>query len=218
MKKRLNTYIFYVLGLIIAALGNTLMIKAALGQAPFNAMNYNISMVTGLKIGDIGILFNVLFMALQILILRRDFQWLQLLQLVPGFISGKFLNLFMYDLPVTAAIIPGSYPAALLVFLCGQCVSALGISLVTSADVIAFPCESLCKALTGKTKLSFRFYRTMCDVSFLAAALAIMLFIGNTNSIREGTVINMLLTGTLIDFLNRKLCEKYIYRTSVRPS
>ena len=78
MKKRLNTYIFYVLGLIIAALGNTLMIKAALGQAPFNAMNYNISMVTGLKIGDIGILFNIFFMALQILILRRDFQWLQL--------------------------------------------------------------------------------------------------------------------------------------------
>ena len=147
MKKRLNTYIFYVLGLIIAALGNTLMIKAALGQAPFNAMNYNISMVTGLKIGDIGILFNIFFMALQILILRRDFQWLQLLQLVPGFISGKFLNLFMYDLPVTAAILPGSYPAALLVFLCGQCVSALGISLVTSADVIAFPCESLCTAV-----------------------------------------------------------------------
>lgn len=55
-------------------------------------MNYNISMVTGLKIGDIGILFNIFFMALQILILRRDFQWLQLLQLVPGFISGKILK------------------------------------------------------------------------------------------------------------------------------
>lgn len=96
------------------------MIKAALGQAPFNAMNYNISMVTGLKIGDIGILFNIFFMALQILILRRDFQWLQLLQLVPGFISGKFLNLFMYDLPVTAAILPAHIRRLCLYFCAGS--------------------------------------------------------------------------------------------------
>lgn len=70
----MKKYVWYVLGIIISSFGNAIMFKMHLGQSTFNAMTYSLGLITGLKIGNISILFNITLIIIQILILRRNFK------------------------------------------------------------------------------------------------------------------------------------------------
>ena len=208
----MKKYVWYVLGIIISSFGNAIMFKMHLGQSTFNAMTYSLGLITGLKIGNISILFNITLIIIQILILRRNFKKIQLLQMVPGIISGLVVNFFLYDFSPIATLSVQSYGKEIFVFICGLIINSFGISLIASADIVAAPSESLCLTLANKTKKSFQFYRTGLDVFFVSVALIVMFLLQtNTNAIREGTVLNLVFMGTLIGFFN-SLSKKYIYQ------
>lgn len=207
----MKRYVWYMLGLVLSSLGNTLMVKMMLGQSTFNAMIYNVSLLTHLKIGYISIMFNICVMLIQIIILNKNFKKIQLLQMVPGIICGVILNFFIYDYPLTSNLEINQYMLEIFVFISGLLINAFGISLITTAHIVAAPIETLCLILSEKTRYSFRIYRTGFDVFFITVAIIVMVIMGkNTYTIREGTLINLLFMGTLIGFFNQ-LCIRYIY-------
>ncbi|PJI07431.1 MULTISPECIES: YczE/YyaS/YitT family protein [Clostridium] len=208
----MKKYIWYFGGMVISSLGNTLMVKMMLGQSTFNAMTYNLSLLTGLRIGYISIIGNTCLMIIQIIILNKSFKKLQLLQMIPGIICGVVLNFFMYDFFLTANLVVDNYFIELIIFAAGLIINAFGISLVTSARIVAAPCESLCLVLSKKTSKSFKFYRIGSDIVFVAIAVIAMFLLGkNTNTIREGTIINLVCMGILIGYFN-DFCENYLYK------
>lgn len=208
----MKKYIWYFGGMVISSLGNTLMVKMMLGQSTFNAMTYNLSLLTGLRMGDISIIWNTCLMIIQIVILNKSFKKMQLLQMVPGIICGVVLNFFMYDFFLTSNLVVDNYFIELIIFVTGLIINAFGISLVTSARIVAAPCESLCLVLAKKTSKSFKFYRIGSDIVFVViAVIAMFLLRKNTNTIREGTIINLVCMGILIGYFN-DFCENYLYK------
>lgn len=199
----MKKYVGYVIGLIISSLGGCLMIKMSLGQSTFNAFSYGLFLVTGIKVGYISILYNITILLLEIVMLRTSFKRIQLLQMIPGFISGFVLNFFVYDLPFTASLSITNYVLSLIVFISGLMINAFGISLVINADLIGFPTETMCQILESKTGKSFKLIRSLFDVLYVGIAAVIMLFIKDANLVREGTVINLLLMGTMIGTFNQ---------------
>lgn len=205
----MKKYIGYVVGLLISSFGGCLMIKMSLGQSTFNAFSYGLFLVTGIKVGYISILYNLSILLLEIALLKKSFKRIQLLQIIPGFISGFVLNFFVYDLPFTADLRITNYLLSLVVFVSGLMINAFGISLVINARLIGFPTESMCQILENKTGKSFKLIRTLFDVLYVGIAAVIMLFIKDANLIREGTVINLLLMGTMIGTFNNIVKKLY---------
>lgn len=91
----------------------------------------------------------------------------QMLQLVPGMISGLILNYFVYDLPLTAQLSISSYALSIIVFMSGLIINACGN--------IGFSTESLCQLLEQKTTHSFQFYRTLFDVGYVDVVMGNMI-------------------------------------------
>ena len=79
------------LGLTVMAFGVALSIKAALGTSPISSVPYVTSVISGLSVGTTTIIMNFLFVLLQIAILRKQYDWFQLLQFPAAILFGTMI-------------------------------------------------------------------------------------------------------------------------------
>lgn len=190
--------IMLTLGIVIAALGMTLLVKSSLGQSTVSAISYNIGIVTNMKTGTILALINYICFFAQIILLKRNFKIIQVLQLVITTVFGGLLNIFLYNISFISNINLNNYILKLIVLLCGIICMAYGISLMIIADLIFLPFEGLCNLIASKLKIPFGTLRRYVDIVFVIISIGIIIIykIPNT-SIREGTIIYTILFGTL---------------------
>ena len=83
-------------GLTIMALGVAFSIKAALGTSPISSLPYVVSQFGFLSVGTATILMHLIFICLQILLLRRQYDPLQLFQLPVALIFGSLTDLAVW--------------------------------------------------------------------------------------------------------------------------
>ena len=83
-------------GLAIIALGVAFSIKAALGTSPISSLPYVVSRFGLLSVGAATILMHLVFICLQILLLRRQYDPLQLFQLPVALIFGSLTDLAVW--------------------------------------------------------------------------------------------------------------------------
>ena len=89
----LRRCLLLVAGLIIMAFGVAFSIKAGLGTSPISSLPYVLSLFTPLTVGTATIAMHVTLILLQILLLRRRYDPVQLLQL-PVAIAFGYLTDF----------------------------------------------------------------------------------------------------------------------------
>ena len=73
-------WLFLAAGLVIMALGVACSIQADLGTSPVSSLPYVLSLLTPLSVGTATIAMHVVLILLQILLLRRNFAPIQLMQ------------------------------------------------------------------------------------------------------------------------------------------
>lgn len=90
-------YVLFVISLFFAALGVAFTKRGELGVSPIssvaNVMSYKFS---SLSMGTWLIIWNCILILGQIVILRRDFQLIQLLQILLSFLFGWFTDFGMW--------------------------------------------------------------------------------------------------------------------------
>ena len=79
-------------GLVIMAFGLAFSIKGDLGTSPISSVPYVTGLISGLSVGTTTIIMNGLFVLLQILILRRRYNWFQLLQFPAAVLFGSMID------------------------------------------------------------------------------------------------------------------------------
>ena len=84
-----------IAGLFIMALGVVLSVKANLGTSPISAPPYVYSQVFPLTMGTTTILMNMGLILLQIVLLRKQYEWIQLTQIIAVSVFGLFIDLTM---------------------------------------------------------------------------------------------------------------------------
>lgn len=200
-------YILFIIGLFFAGLGVALTKTAGLGVSPISSVaNVFSCRFTVLSLGTWLILWNCTMILGQIVLLRRDFQLIQLLQIPLSFLFGWFTDLGMWlfsFLPVK------SYPVQLVLALAGIAVLGFGISLAFVANVILNSGEAFVKALADTFHWEFGNVKVGFDVScvLMALLLSLTFFHFSIVGIREGTVLSALLTGLAVKFYNARLLE-----------
>lgn len=203
IKEYIKRYLLLIFGLFIIAVGIALSTKARLGTTPILSVPLVLSLGLPWSMGKITIAMHVVFVVLQIVILRREYQPLQLLQLVVAFLFGYFTD---FTLNLVSGMQIHSYLVQWLVCIVSMFVVALGVSLEVKANVVMLAGEGLVKAIAQKTRKDFGKIKICVDSALvIISVVASVYMFHKLNGVREGTIAAALLVGNIVSYYNKKL-------------
>lgn len=206
-KETAKRYILFVISLFFCGVGIAFTKHAELGVSPISSMANVISIKFDfISFGSWLIVSNLVLLLGQIILLRRNFRLIQLVQIPLSFIFGYFTD---FGLWMIKDIPNENYIVRLLLVAAGIIFIGFGISLGVIADVVLNSGEGFVKALADVTKKDFGTVKIIFDVSWVLAAivLSLILFDGKVIGTREGTVISAVFVGATVK-LFRPLLEK----------
>jgi len=194
----------YIAGLFILAFGVAVSINSDLGVSPVNSLPYVLSRIFGTEVGMWATTMFVILLIIQILILRKDFRWIDATQIIFSFIFGFFLDFTRWMLGDFQ--IP-TYFGQFFMLVVSIILIAAGLTLIIGAKLVALPTEALNLAIVSKIKgAKFHNVKVIADcVLVLLAVIASLLFLGGLHGIREGTIISAVLIGKAIPFTRKAL-------------
>lgn len=198
-------YLLFIISLFFSAIGVAFTKSGELGVSPISSVANVMSFkFPNLSLGTWLIIWNCILILGQILLLRKKFQPVQLLQIPLSFVFGWFTDFGMW---IVSHIPVNAYPVRLVMVFVGIVILGFGISLAVTANVIMNSGEAFVKALSEITKREFGNVKIAFDVScvVLAIVLSLIFFDFSIVGIREGTMISALLTGFVVKFFSRRI-------------
>lgn len=199
-KAKILSWLVFLTGLFFMGLGISLVTKSGLGTSPISSVPYVLSMILPITIGQFTFLLSLLFLLIEILILRRDFPKEQYFQVLVGPFFGLFVDLGM---TICAFVNPHYYAEKILILLFGCVVLALGVYLQVAANVIVNPGEGVVKVIAAKTGAKFGNIKILFDSSLCSIAILISLYaFGTVKGVREGTIVSAILVGFNIKIIS----------------
>lgn len=203
MKHCAYRYFWFFVGVLINSFGVAFITKAALGTSPISSVPYVLSFQFPLTLGEFTFLLNMLYLLVQIALLRRDFPPLQLLQIAATAVFSAFIDISM---ALLSWLQPKELPAQLASLLMGCAVLAFGISIEVAPHILVVPGEGIVSAISQVSGKKFGSVKVLFDVTLVLIALALsLLFFHQLRGLGLGTVISALLVGRLVNLYNRRL-------------
>lgn len=204
-KEIIKRYILLIIGLFFSAFGVAVTKRGELGVSPISSVaNIMSCKFSSLSLGTWLIIWNCVLIAGQILILRKSFHIIQLLQIPVSFIFGYFTDFGMWCM----SFIPvNSYPMRLIMVIVGVVILGFGIAISVMANVIMNSGEAFVKAISDTIHKNFGNVKIIFDVScvIMAVILSMIFFDFKIVGTREGTIIAALLTGLVVKFFSKIL-------------
>ena len=191
-----------VIGLFIMSFGVGLSIRADLGTSPVSSIPYVLNIITELSVGTTTIIVNVIIVLLQIVLLRKRFRPLQLLQIPVCIAFGLLCDLALACMP---NLLPNTYWQQWLICAAGIVLVAFGVSIEVTANVTTLAGEGLSLAMCQLLpKVKFGYMKVCVDCSFVTIAVALsFIFLHRLAAVREGTVAAALFVGLLAKLFNK---------------
>lgn len=192
----LKRYLLLLVGLAIMAFGVAFSIKASLGTSPISSVPYVVSLLSPLTVGTATIIMHCFFILLQILILRKNYHPIQLMQLPVAFFFGYLTDFGVWAVKGVSC---HTYWQQWLVCLVGILLVAAGVSLEVKAGVVVLAGEgvvlAICKAVPS---LKFGYMKVGFDVTLVVISCILSLvFTGHLQGVREGTVAAAVMVGLI---------------------
>jgi len=193
----------FILGQFVMALGVSLSVKANLGVSPISCVPYVYSLTMPLSLGELTILLNLVFIALQIAVLRKNYQWTQLVQLPSVIVFGYCIDLTMH---LISSLSPTSYVAQVFWCLAACATLAFGIFLLLKTKLTYLPLDGLAVAISHTYYKEFGKVKISLDSSMvIIGVISSFTFLNRLEGIREGSFVAALLVGALIKLYSTKL-------------
>ena len=199
----IKRYIFLLVGLFVNGLGVSFITKAGLGTSPITSIPYTLSLGFTPTVGMFTLVFNIFLVILQVILLRRNFQLQNLLQL-------PIIALFSFFIDLTMSLLgfmqPETYAMTVVSLIVGCLILGFGVFMEMVANVAMLPGEATVRAVSdvfstdfGKTKIAFD-----SSMTIIAAILSFIMF-KHLDGVREGTIVAAILVGFIA-----RLFKKYI--------
>lgn len=217
-------YIGFIVSLFVIALGTSLSIRANLGSSPISCPPYILSLRQGAwSMGSYVICMHVLFVLIQIALLRRQFKPIQFLQLAVSLLFGVFTDITMWMTSFTqvAGTSIWAYGLRFLQLLIGGTILALGIAMEVRCDVLVLAGEGFPLAVAKVTKKDFGSVKIFTDGLLVAFGIAFMFIYFGTWSwemVGLGTLIAIFWVGFVVRLLTPyvRVLDRFLI-TSAKP-
>ena len=204
--KSIKRWLFLVAGLFIMAFGVAFSIKGNLGTSPISSLPYVTGQISGLTVGTTTIILHCVLILLQILILRKRYDWIQLLQLPIAFVFGLMTDLAVGAL---AFLHPAGYAQQWMICGIGILLVAVGVSFEVTANVIVLAGEGFVLAVCKVCPIKFGTMKVVFDVSLVVISCILsVVFLHGIYGVREGTVAAAILVGSISRQVNKYLERK----------
>ena len=195
--------LIYILGLFFMSIGVAISVNANLGISPVNSLPYVISQISGFALSTcvIGV-FSVYILA-QIVLLRREFKWINLTQLIFSTIFGYFVDFAKWLL---ADFYIPTYAGRLVMLAISIVVVSVGVELYLEVNLVPMPMEGMTLALSQVIKKPFPNVKIAVDCTVVLLGLVLSLvFLRRLDGVREGTIIAAVVTGKVLALLKKPL-------------
>lgn len=203
MNNLIRRYLVLLVGMLIMSFGVAFSIKAGLGTSPVSSVPYVLSEIAPLTVGETTILVNCALVVLQILLLRRQFQPVQLMQVPVAIAFGYLTDLAVWAL---SSIVPTAYWQQWLFCILGILLVGTGVSFEVVADVVTMAGEGVALALRKITSVAFSKAKISVDCSLVIIAVVLSFFFLHTLAgVREGTIAAAIFVGITAKQVGRPL-------------
>lgn len=193
--------ILLALGLAVMAFGVAFSIDAGLGTSPISSLPYVTAVIFDLSVGTTTIIMNCVFVVIQIIILRKQYDWFQLLQLPAAFIFGTVIDI-AYEL--ISPLVCNAYYQQWLLCLIGIFLVALGVSIEISAGLVTTAGEGIVLAICQVTPFRFSNTKMVFDITLVVLSILLgLLYLNGIYGVREGTIAAAVLVGQITKITNR---------------
>lgn len=202
-KHPLRRCLLLVAGLFIMAFGVAFSIKAGLGTSPISSLPYVLSLFTPLTVGTATIAMHVTLILLQILLLRRRYDPVQLLQLPVALVFGFVTDFSVW---VLQGVTASNYAMQWVLCLAGILLVGVGVSFEVTASLVTLAGEGMVLAVCKVFPVSFGNVKIGFDVTLVVIASVLsFLFLGGLYGVREGTVAAAFCVGLIARQVNRPM-------------
>ena len=204
MKQILMRYLYFILGVAINSFGVAFITKSALGTSQISSVPYVLSLqFPSVSFGMTTFLVNLLFILIQAVLLKKNFQPVQFLQVAVNVLFSVLIDVSM---TLLSFFQPEAFWLRIVSLLAGCVILAVGISIEVAPDVLMVPGEGAVRAISQTTGLKFGSVKVYFDVSLIVIASALsFLFFGRLNGVGLGTVVSALTVGKIVNIVNLHL-------------
>ena len=194
--------LFYFAGMALMSFGVVVSVISDLGVTPISSIPYSITVVSGMDFGVATMIFSVLMVLLQIVILRKNYRFVNLLQLPIGLVFGAFLT---FCGVITAGIpTPDSFALKILLILLSTVFVAVGVFLYVSPGFVPLPPEGFVISVSIALKKKFSTVKVISDVTMvLISLLTCVIMVHSLGSVGIGTIIAAVLVGYEVKLLTK---------------
>ncbi len=204
-------HILLLVSMFFMTLGVALCVRSNLGSGVISSIPMSFALageaglVPGWTIGGYTNIMNVLLVVAQILVLRRRFEPVQLLQLIVGFFFGAMLDINMW---ITSVF---SYDA-LINQIIAQLVGATVLGVAVAAEIrcgsVTMPGEGIQVAISRVTGKPFPYVKIAVDTTLvILAVISGYCFFGTWpwTVVGPGTLFAMFYVGYVVKIANKHL-------------
>lgn len=200
-------HILLLMSLFMMTLGVALCVKSNLGSSVISSLPFVFSLAgaeglaPGLTIGGYTIIMNFVLVICQILILRKEFEPMQLFQLVIGFVFGWLIDLNMYFL---SSLTCETLTSQAVTQFMGCTVMGIGIAFEVKCGSVTMPGEGISIVISQVSSRPFAKVKIVVDTVLVILAVAAgYLFFGRWlwNVVGVGTMFAMVYVGLAVRFI-----------------
>lgn len=202
----IRRFAIYLTGMFFMTIGVNLSVRSGLGVSPIDTIPYVISLISGKSLGLSSTLVFSVYIIIQIVILRQDFKWKGLFQIVLSVIFGWFVNLS----GMLTNLLPADpvYPIKFLYMLLSMGFLGTGIFLYVATDIMSMPADGVALALAFKTHKRMSTCKIFFDWSVVVLSVILsIIYLNSIQGIREGTFIAAFGVGLCIRFWEKRMTK-----------
>lgn len=163
MKNRIISFcwqhLLLLVSLWIMTVGVAVCVRSGIGSSVISVLPYVFEsagkahiLVPPYTIGQYTFIMNAVLVAGQLAVLRRQFEWVQLFQLLVGFVFGTFID---FNMALTSWLVPTLFWEKAVVQLFGCTILAVGIALEVRCGSVTMPGEGFPVAISKITNIPF---------------------------------------------------------------
>lgn len=168
-------HLLLLVSLFIMTIGVAVCVRSMLGSSVISVLPYvfqtagSQSLVPALTIGQYTYIMNAILVVGQICVLRKEFEWVQLFQLLVGFVFGSLIDLNMW---LTAWLVPADLGSKALAQIVGCTILGIGIALEVRCGSVTMPGEGFPVAISRVTGVEFPKVKICVDVTLVLLGVA----------------------------------------------
>lgn len=214
---------FYIVGLLILAMGLTLNTKAGLGVSPIISVSYSVSEIFQLNFGNTTLFLYCIFVAAELILhsvqgqgIPQESQKLRLLldllQIPLSLIFTRFLNLFgsfLPDFSAGAASWTDRFPLRLSVLILAIVCTGVGAAMSLSMRIVPNPGDGIVQTIADCIHKSVGFTKNSFDLLNITVTITLgLLLAGHLVGVGVGTVLAVIGVGRVIAWFQHVVGRK----------